>query len=295
MEKTVPFGTEDIRFRIEAGRLVACRRKGSPEPAADPAALIRDALEAPQHFPPLRLALTPDDRVALLVDLDRPDVEPLVRPILQHIESAGVAPAHITVIVPPGRTINLPGVLVEEHDPDSREALAYVATTAAGRRVYLNRTFAEADQAVVLSEVRHDPRGGVTGGASSIFPTLSDAATRAELLGDGTSRHAEEVSEIGWLVGLPFFVHVIAGPGTSTARVIAGPAESHRAARTALRDLWVGTVDRLADIAIATLTGDPARHTTGELAAALAHAALAVDDGGVLVLLTDAAPDLGEG
>lgn len=295
-EETIRFGEDTAKLRLDSQRRVAVHRRGDAPAAADPASLVEAALENPRQFPPLRQALTPDDHVAVAVDPNLADPTPLIAPVIRHIESAGVDTSRITVVVAPHASITVPpGVAIEVHNPDAKERLAYVATTAGGRRVYLNRTVVEADQAVVLSEVRHDPQGGVTGGPGAIFPTFSDAATRAALLGESAAKHAEEAAEVGWLVGLPFFLSAIAGEGGGVAEVIGGPAETHRIARAALRDRWVATIDRRADVAVATLVGPSAKHTTAEFAAALTHASLAVNEGGVLVLLTDAAPDLGEG
>ena len=45
-------------------------------------------------------------------------------------------------------------VRTEIHDPGKREALAYLATTRRGRRIYLNRTVVDADQSIVVAGCR---------------------------------------------------------------------------------------------------------------------------------------------
>ncbi|HEY8503202.1 MAG TPA: lactate racemase domain-containing protein, partial [Gemmataceae bacterium] len=142
-------GRERWEFRAAAGRTVPLRREATPAPEiADVAAAVRDALEHPVRFVPLRQALTPDDRVAVVVDEALPRLGELLRGILEAVTAAGVRPEAITLLAPPGGRADwcdeLPDafadVRVESHHPGSRDRLSYLASTAAGRRVYLNRT-----------------------------------------------------------------------------------------------------------------------------------------------------------
>ena len=66
----------------------------------------------------------------------------------------------------------------EIHDPADRRKLAYLATTGAGRRVYLNRTLVDADFVIVLSGRDYDPLTGYAGAEVAVFPALSDEETR---------------------------------------------------------------------------------------------------------------------
>ena len=75
----------------------------------------------------------------------------------------------------------------ETHDPTDRKKLAYLATTKAGRRVYLNRTLVEADFVVVLTGRGYDPLTGYAGAEAAIFPALADEETLAESVGQFTT------------------------------------------------------------------------------------------------------------
>ena len=50
---TLHFGRASIEVSIAAEQLVAVHRRPTAPPQADPAAAVRDALEAPLGFPPL--------------------------------------------------------------------------------------------------------------------------------------------------------------------------------------------------------------------------------------------------
>jgi Lactate racemase N-terminal domain len=295
MEIAIRYGESEVVVRADADRLVPVRRQAEPHAVADPANLVSSALESPVDFPPLRQALTPDDHVAIVVDAGLPDLESLLVPIVEHICAAGVIPGRITVVVaslPDEYPNQLAGVTVERHDPEDRNRLAYVATTAGDRRVYLNRTVVEADQVVVLTEVRHDPRGGLTGGPAALFPELSDAATRAELRDERSAKTADEAKEVCWLLGMQFCLSVIAGAYGGIHAIISGPLESLTLARKAIKNNWVGEADRTADLVIASLNGAA---TMVDFAAALTHASGIAEPGGIIVLLTDASPNVGSG
>jgi hypothetical protein len=298
MEIAIRYGESEIAVRVSPDRLVEVRRQTEPHAVADQAGLVASALETPADFPPLRQALTPDDHVAIVADAHLPDLEELLVPIVEHICAAGVIPGRITVVVssvPEGFPAQLAGVAVEQHDPNNRNRLAYVATTAGGRRVYLNRTVVEADQVVVLTEVRHDPRGGLTDGPAALFPELSDAATRAELRQERSARTADEAKEVCWLLGMQFCLSVIAGAYGGIHCVISGPMESMVLARKTIKSHWVAEMDRPADLVIASLNGPALAQTMSDFTAALTHASGVADSGGIVVLLADAAPHIGPG
>src|SRR5262245_14598031 len=185
---TIPYGLQRLDLDVAPERLVGHFR--GPEALADPIAAVRAALGAPRNFPPLRSALTPDDHVAVVVDEQLPDLARLVGAVLEPVTLAGVRLEAVTLLCPTKRPVRPwleavrrthPGVALEEHEPGDRRRLSYLAGTAGGRAVYLNRTLVDADQAIVLTGRRYDPVLGHGGGEGDLFPALSDETTRAEL------------------------------------------------------------------------------------------------------------------
>ncbi len=310
MRVAVDRGLERLVFEVVGENLIASR----PPPAAlpGPSEAVRAALEAPHAYPPLRRALTPGDRVTVVVDEQLPQLPRLLVPLLEHVVAAGVAPEALTLLCPPSASRQpwldelpdeLEEVQLEVHDPADRKRLSYLATTAGGRRLYLNRTLVDADQVVVLSGRRYDPLLGYAGAEGAIYPGLADQATRAEAHahvhltppGDKPWPAQNEAVETAWLLGAPFFVQVIEAAGDEVAHVVAGAAESSAAGRQLQDACWRQDVARAADLVVATVGGDPARQTFADLAAALDCAARVVRPGGRLVLLTAANPALGPG
>jgi nickel-dependent lactate racemase len=308
----INYGREHLDVTVREGSLVGVRRAQPAPPLADPAATVGTALESPHDFPALRLALTPDDHVAIVVEEHLPHFVELLTAVLEHIRRASVAPEAITVLCPQSSAgqpwlEELPDefqdVHVEVHDPADRRHLSYLATTKHGRRIYLNRTVVDADQVVVLSGWGYDPALGTAGGETALYPALSDQATREETGGDGAGEGGaikpaalrREAAEVAWLLGVPFLVQVIEGAGEDIAHVVAGPVDTSAEGERLQEARWRVDVERPADTMIVTLSGDPARHDFADLARALACATRVVQPGGRIVLLSGATPALGPG
>lgn len=116
---------------------------------------------------------------------------------------------------------------------------------------------------------------------------------------DSPAEHAwpvrKEAGEVSWLLGAPFYVQVIEGAGDAVVQVLGGSADSAADGRRWLDRCWRARAAEPADLVIATIGGDPARHDVADLARALACAARVVRTDGVIALLCSAAPELGEG
>jgi nickel-dependent lactate racemase len=306
MRVALDYGRDRVEFDTGMAEAVVHQ----PPAAVAPAESMRAALEQPVDFPALRRALTPDDHVAVIVDEGLPHVAELLVPLLEHVLSAGVAPEAVSLLCEPlaGQLWveelpdSLQDVHVETIAPADRRALSYLATTRQGRRLYLNRRLVDADQVVVLSACRFHPLLGYSGAEGGIFPAMGDEEVRRavggqvdlDLGGPGPWPVRELATEAAWLLGAPFFVQVIDAVGDGVAAVVAGSTEASRESHRRLTAAWRQAVPQPMDVVVATLSGDPSRHGFADLAAALANAAAAVRAGGRIVVLTQAAPDLGD-
>jgi nickel-dependent lactate racemase len=312
MRVGIEFGLERHEFDVPEDGLIGSRRPEAVPALADPGAAVREALESPLGFPALRRALTPDDHVVVVVDEQLPHLPELLAAIFEHVVRAGVSPGAITFLYPlPAASSagprELPEALreaaVEEHDPANRQRLSYLATTRQGRRIYLNRTAVDADQLVVLTRRGYDPLLGYGGSEGSLYPALSDEATRQEMAsrlstaapGKEPWPTRREAAEVAWLLGAPFMLQVIEGAGDDLAHVVGGLADSGSEGERLLDNRWRLTVDDLADTVVAAVSGDPAHHGFAELARALGAAARVVKPEGRIVLLSGANPALGPG
>lgn len=310
MRVTIDWGRQQMELDVSSDQLIPVHSAPPARPLADPVAAVREALERPLGFPPLHRALTPDDHIAIVVDEHIAALPRLLPPLLQHIQQANVRPDAVTLVCTPPSTgqpwlENLPDefqdVRVEVHQPEDRKKLAYLATTRQGRRIYLNRTVVDADQTVLLTRRGYDCLLGYSGGAGALYPGLTDEATQRELRshmalaapgGEPWKLH-REAAEVAWLLGVPFLLQVIEGSEGDVVHVVAGPVESSAEAERLLDERWRLHVERRADVVLAAISGDPSTHTFADLAQAWGAAARVVKEDGTIVLLTDAAPDLG--
>lgn len=305
----LPVGSAPWTVTVRAADFTACAGPGGAAVADAEAAVFR-AMDNPVKFEPLRRAMTPDDKVALVVDEQLPELPKLIQGVLKYLAAAGIPPESVTVVSPAGSSQDWIDGLGDEfadlhaevHTPNDRKKLSYLATSKGGRRVYMNRTLVDADQVIVLSGRRHHPLLGVTGAAHVVYPALSDTenqkADRAALSAAALQGHTptdETAAEITWLLGLPLFVHVIEGPGEVVLEVSAGLPETVKEIGEHVNTLWHTTTPERADTVLATLSGDPLRHTFDDLARAAMAAARLVKPGGRVVVLSDADPELGPG
>ena len=284
---------------IPADKRVAVERSDSTAPAAGPRELLKAALAGPIGLnAPLARAVTPDDHAVVVVDESLPHVGELVSELLAHLAAGEVQPSAVTLLVAPPSgqqpwVDDLPDefgdVHVEVHDPTDVKKLAYLNTTQAGRRIYLNRTLVEAEFVVVLSGRRFDPYSGYAGAESALFPVLSNAETRKEFADKAPDPDAtrQEATTVAWHLGAPVFVQVIEGPGDTIAEVVAGLPESAKMGIQRQDARWRGVADSTADLVIVTTnSGERSSGATPRQAIGTGLNCLAAD--GRLVLLTDA-------
>jgi nickel-dependent lactate racemase len=301
MRLTVQFGREQLEVEVAPERLVRERPVVGPA-LADPVAAVRAAVEAPFHFPALRLALTPDDHLAIVVDERLANVGRLLTPILEHLASAGIALERVTLLCPPPVSPQawledlpdeLSDVRIEVHDPVDRKRLAFLTTTKDGKRIYLNRTLVDADQVVVLTGRGYDPLLGHGGAEGLIYPGLADADTIAQMNAainlsapdDDIWPVRQQAIDTSWLLGAPFFVQIIEAAGDGVEAVVAGVREASAEAERLLDARWRQTTPA-ASLVVAALSGDPTRQTFADLAAAAACAARVVETDGRIILLS---------
>ena len=136
MRVAVRFQDETLDLDISEERLLAAWHGPAGVSASEVGRLVRDALEHPRGFPPLREAVVPGDRVVLAYDPEIPEGRAVLEAICGVLRDSGVDDGGITVLVPRGlggeaQGRDLPaGVVLAVHDPQDRTQLAYLSTTA---------------------------------------------------------------------------------------------------------------------------------------------------------------------
>ncbi|HEV3146905.1 MAG TPA: lactate racemase domain-containing protein [Gemmataceae bacterium] len=287
-------------------------RRAAPAPMlADVAAAVRSALESPRNFPSLRRALTPEDRITVVVDDRLPQQAAMIGEVLKYLTEAGVVSDSITLLSEPNArqawvdelSDAYQDVRTEVHDPNDKTRLSYLASTRRGRRIYLNRSLVDADQTIVLAGNRYDPQFGVADGTCLLFPGLSDAATLHDTArqlsldqpADQATPLRHEAEEVTWLLGVPFLIQVIEGEGESVADVLGGTVESAGDGSRLLDEVWKTTIDRPAHTVVAMVNGSGIQQDFASVAQAAWCASRVVEPGGRILLLSRSNASLTDG
>jgi hypothetical protein len=260
---------------------------------------IVSALSAPIDFPPLSASLVPGDRVCVPLDLETPRWSEILVALVETLRSRRFDDVAIEVLTtrplsPLEQTLFPGDVKHRAHDPNDRDQLAYLASTATGSRIYLNRAIVEADLVVPVAVVRPDIALGLRGPWSLIYPDLSDcprgyaertnSAERPNSLG--------ESQEVNWLLGARFQVAVI-GASDGVSQLIGGDAGPvYEAASHAHSLVWSLTPQERADVVVAGIGAPGSISTYDAAAAGLRVAVDAVRQGGEILIATRLADGL---
>jgi len=317
MQVCLPFGENDcFELELADAAVIGVYTGGRSQPLSDPAGALTRALAQPLDFPPLCRALVPGDRVVLAVDGTVPQLSRMVERIVLVLLSANVEPADVTLLVSerPRRLFQDPrsalppgvreAIAICRHDPAQEDRLGYLATTAGGQRIYLNRCLVEADFVVPVARVGFDPLLGYRSATGALFPGFSDEPTikrlQRRLPTPAVRADAEvirrETEEVSWLLGLQFAVEVLDGGGDRVIDVCAGALDSlaQRVPRVVDKQ-WQINVDAQAETVVASINGGASGASFADFGSALEAAAAAVKPGGRVLLLAQVSGPLQAG
>jgi hypothetical protein len=300
MRVEVAFQDDQLDFDLPDDRVIGAWH-GPPRLApAEVEYQTASALEVPLDYPPLRQAVVPGDRVVIPLDPGIPDAYRILEVVYSVLRGAGVTPETIQVLSP--RSSVAAAEAANRHDPEDRGALAYLATTSQGRRVYLNRMLTDADFVLPIGRLGFDPVLGYRGPWSLIYPALSDEETlrayRTQAIARPPDRDADvpalnESAEVSWLLGSQFHIGVVEGQsGVST--VLAGRDERVRdEGKAAVDAVWLFRAEDRADVVVAGIGGPGQTADLHDLVQGLETAMQLVRRGGKIVALSCVGGPLG--
>jgi nickel-dependent lactate racemase len=232
-------------------------------PLADPGGAIARALAEPIGTPPLAQIVaaiasekSAADKTATLVvsDITRPDVPykgeaSILHPLLRTLESQGILPQHITILVAtgthractPAEKLQMFGedvvqrYAIVDHDATDASVLRFVARTVSGTEVYINTHYLDADIKLLTGEIKPHFMAGVSGGRKAICPGIANLETlqkfhspqflenpcAASLILEGNPCH-QEAMEVAERVGTDFLINVTVDEAKRLTGVYAG-------------------------------------------------------------------------
>lgn len=300
MRVVVDYQEEQLEFEVADDRVVAAFRGPSGIPQTERAAAILDALKQPRDFPPVSAMFVPGDSVAIALDSRFPNAADALAALMPIVRDAVGEAGEITIVATPDGGSALSdaapdGIPLVIHDPSDRNKLAYLATTKAGRRIYLNRHLTDADVVVSIGELRFDPLLGRRGPWTVLFPDLSDLETIRESSAPlppnssaDPSARLDESFEVSWLLGSQFSLGLV--PARSGfAAVVAGLNASVRdQGMTLLERDWEFRAETRAELVVAGIGRPGEQPGMDELVAGITAAAGLVRQGGKIAILSHA-------
>lgn len=298
----VEFSAEELEFELPDEMVVGSWSGPKGLSAAEADSALREALEHPRGYAPLRQCVVPGDRVAIALGAGLPEPKRVLAVLTDVLGGSGVSPDDIAVIAPPDLRSGPPGATIVAHDPEDPEKLAYLGATAGGGRVYLNRILTDADFVLPVGLLGYDPMAGRRGPWSVLFPGMSDAptmeASRRDPLEEPSSWGGppdlpSDAFEVGWLLGSQFQIGVVPG-SEGPVEFVAGTAEEVRdQGAEAVDRAWRFRVESRAEVVLAGIGAPGAPTSLADLIGGLATASRLVQRGGRIVALSRAEGPIG--
>ena len=307
----LPYGKSHLTAILPDGWHVEHIVPEKTDPAADPIALIREALENPVGDSSLDLSNV--NKIAIAInDKTRPvPHKDLLPPLLAQLEALGASRDAITFVIATGAhplmlpeeyAMILPDDIIGKyrlicHDATDDASLVYLGITTRGTPVFINQDFMAADLRIVVGNIEAHQFQGFSGGVKSAAIGLAGKATirhnhammtmDASRLGryeDNPAR--QDVEEIGRMIGVHFALNVVLNVEKRIVQVVAGdPIEVMCTAIPTVRQIYQVTVEAPFELILASPGGHPKDINLYQAQKALAHAALVAKDGATVVLV----------
>jgi nickel-dependent lactate racemase len=325
MRVEVPWGEGTTAVELKARSLGGVLR-AKVEAAEDPDNVVRAAIKRPEADLARFLDSAPSPLLVVVNDATRPtpsaDVLGVIRPILEEwLERAG---NELTFVIATGtHRAALPeevqrlfgsevarahGGRIFCHDSKDGGQLVHLGSTRRGTEVWVNRLLADARSVLVINSVEPHYFAGYTGGRKSLFPGLAGYETvRANhrlsmepgsvtltLAGNPVHEDLEEATASGLAGKETFSIQMVLGKDNRVGFAAAGSLEeSFRRAVAAADRQFVLELEKPSEIVVA-VAPHPMDCNFYQTNKAIQSGALAVEDGGILIVVSECPFGLGE-
>jgi nickel-dependent lactate racemase len=290
----------------------------SPSSPVTKEALVKRALASPTGLPPLSQLVDPGKKVAIVVsDITRPcPTVRLLPPLLSELQAGGMAREDIRVVFALGShrclTTEEQTKLVGEQVFDQvccgglgTGPFVELGRTGRGTPVQVFQPVVEADWRVYVGNIEYHYFAGYTGGAKALMPgvcsqesiranhswMVQDSAAAGRIRGNPVR---EDIEEAAALAGPAFLLNVVLDGERHIVEAVAGDVTlAHRRGCRKVDELYRVPLAQRADIVLASAGGWPKDINFYQAHKALENAALAVRDGGVIILIAECSEGIG--
>lgn len=317
----LPYGKTEVCARIPTRNFLGIIKPKEKLGVADPKAEIIRALSEPIGTKRLSQIAKEGDKVAIVVD-DATRATPshlMIPPLLDELNRAGVKDGNITIIfgcgthrpVTPEEMKRLLGeetlqrVKAESHDCRARDLVYVGKTKTLGTKVYVNKTFAEADVKVLTGDIGLHYYAGYGGGRKSVLPAITGFQTiqhnHAALLHPkartgvlvGNAVH-EDMVEAARLAQPDFILNVVTNSKGELVQAFAGELEkAHTEGVKLVNEMYKVPIERRAKIVVVSSGGHPFDMDLYQAYKGVDSALEAVKRGGVIVWIAECAEGYG--
>jgi len=316
MKHHINYGRKTLTLDVPPRRLAGVLSPKPVTPVKDVASAVNRALKRPIESPPMS-AMLKGKKSALIITVDhtRPSPRPLLLPVLEACDAAGVAP---TIIIAPGRHRLMTArelerhlgrdicrsVSVTQHDSFDEKQMVTKGRTARGTRIRVNKAIFRHDIVIGTGIIEPSYLAGFSGGRKLLMPGLSHHESVdnnhfylthpdsiiGRLHGNPLS---DDAAEFAAKLPLHFILYSVNGPDDETVRIVAGhPVRAHEKGCAICRRIYrVRPVE--ADIVVSSAGGAPYDCDLVQGKKAIIPAIRAVKRNGVIVLCAECPDGLG--
>lgn len=282
-----------------------------------PEEAVRLSLSRPIESVPLtELARGRTDAVIVISDITRPVPNALLLPIIiQHLETAGIPSAKITILIATGIHRPNEGQELERlvgkeiassyriinHFSKNQDDMTLVGHIGDGVPALVNKHYLAADLKILTGFIEPHMWAGFSGGRKSILPGISSVKTLEFMHGPEMVAHPQ--TRYGILEGNPFHeaglaimqqagADFIVNVTLDTTKRITGifsghPVKAHLAGVEFLSRHCVKTLDQPLDFVVTTNAGAPLDCNLYQTAKGISGVAGATREGGVILIATE--------
>ncbi|HIF00037.1 MAG TPA: DUF2088 domain-containing protein [Planctomycetes bacterium] len=310
MSPQLASGNLIAKFNLPDGTVV------HPTSANEAPDILSAALRNPLGLPVLPKCMVPGDRVVIVVDPETPDVVDVVTQVWAQFQELNTDELDVTLLLAASSggagsknvIDDLPvhvrsQLAAHVHDPTDEDQRRYLASSAAGERLYLSHYLTDADLIISIGTIGFDPGLGYRGTNGAIYPAFSDVQSinaekrrcDSQLTPDDKRPLRELVDEIGWLLATQFTVQIVPGLAAGIEGAFCGATDQALAAgKQLVNETCRLTVDEEVHLAIVSIPGNSGlgwKH----LGAALATASRLVGDDGRIAVVAELPEHIGPG
>jgi nickel-dependent lactate racemase len=308
MRVDYPYYKGTPSFEVPDANLIGVYQPPCPEPAADPLAMIREAVANPISSPTLRELARDAKRILIITD-DNTRKTP-VKDILSVLIPELGTDKDITILIALGthRLMTDPEMKAKfgdligrfrivNHEWQNEDQLADFGTTDEGTPIRVNKAVLEADLVIGVGQIVPHRIAGFSGGGKIIQPGICGRETTAEthwrsamfpgseILGIPDNPVRLEIERVAERAGLRFIVNAVCNTDGGLIGVFAGhPVAAHRAGAKLAKQVYGINIPEPADILV--IDSYPMDIELWQGAKALYAGELAVKKGGVAILIS---------